>query len=127
MKMFIAFAFYLFSILTPFQSIPFNDIEKAVAEADANKVISYSTDKILVSIDTKESIYSKSQATIVLKDFFAKHPAQSFTFTIKTLKQENISFASGVYASKDAKYRITFQFKKVGEEFKINKISISEV
>lgn len=127
MKLLIAITFYVLSVISPLQSIPFAELESAVQRADANKVVSFGADKILVSINNKESIYGKSQAAIVLKDFFAKKPVDSFKITVKSQTQGNISFVAGEYSSSGSRYRISFQFKKVDEQFKIDKIVVSEI
>lgn len=127
MKFIVALTLIVFNWVIPMQNIPYADLEQAVLKADATKVVSYGAEKILVSINNKESIYSKSQAAIVLKDFFAKKPAESFKISVKFQKQEAQSFASGEYLSKGSKYRISFQFKKMDEQFKIDKIVISEI
>jgi len=127
MKLIITLTYFILTLMNPLQSIPFSELEQAVVQADVNKIVSYGAEKILVSVNNKESIYSKSQAAIVLKDFFSKKPADSFKISVKSQKQENISFAAGEYLSKGAKYRISFQFKKVDEQFKIDKIVIAEI
>lgn len=115
------------SVMNPLQTIPYSDIESAFTRADANKVVSYGADKIVVSVNNKESIYSKSQAAIVLKDFFTKKPAESFKITVKSQVQGGGSFVAGEYISSGVKYRISLQFKKIDEQFKIDKIVIAEI
>ncbi len=127
MKLLFAITFYVLSVISPLQSIPYAELESAVQKVDANKIVSFGADKILVSINNKESIYGKSQAAIVLKDFFTKKPVDSFKITVKSQTQGNISFVAGEYISGSSKYRISFQFKKVDEQFKIDKIVISEI
>ena len=127
MKFVVALTFFLLTYLSPLQSIPYSELEVAVQTVNVNKIVSYGTDKILVSINNKESIYSKSQASIVLKDFFSKKPVQNFKITIKSQTKGNVSFAAGEYQCKTGKYRVSFQFKQVDDTYKIDKIVISEL
>lgn len=127
MKLVLLLTYFMMSVFSPLQTIPYTEIEAAVLKADAHKIVSYGTDKIFVSVNNKESIYSKSQTAIVLKDFFIKKPADSFKITVKSQVQGAISFVAGEYTSNGSKYRISLQFKKVEEQFKIDKIVISEM
>jgi hypothetical protein len=117
----------MMSVLNPLQTVPYSDIESAFLKSDANKIVSYGADKILISVSGKESIYSKSQAAIVLKDFFSKKPVEAFKITVKSQVQGSISFIAAEYSSSGTKYRISIQFKKVDEQFKIDKIVIAEI
>lgn len=127
MKFIIALTFLVFSYLSPNQAIPFTEIEKAVVAADANTIVANGAEKILVSINNKESIYSKSQATMVLRDFFAKNKPVSFKISAKSNTSGAVSFIAGDCASKGGKFRISFQFKRIGDHYKIDRIAISEL
>lgn len=127
MKFIIAFTYFTLAMLMPTQNVPFSEIERAVVAADANSIVTNGADKILVSINNKESIYSKSQATMVLRDYFSKNKPMSFKISAKTQKSDNAAFMAGDCVSKNVKYRVTFQLKKVGDNYKIDRIVISEM
>lgn len=127
MRLFITLAFFVLAYVLPQQSIPYNEIEQAVSTSNANRIVAYGADKILISVNNKEAIYSKQQAAIVLKDFFNKNPISSFKMTIRSQKSSDVSFASGEYQSKDEKFRFSFQFKNIGDSFRIDRIVISEM
>lgn len=116
----LSLAFALSSLL----SIPFNDLESAFAKGDAEKVISYGKTKILISIDSKEGVYSKSQGTQVLKSFFKDNPPKSFSFDFKGKEDGSNSFAVGVYKSAAKNFRISLKFQKEGEDYLIESITI---
>lgn len=105
---------------------PFNSVETAFANGDAQKIVAYSKDKILMSVLGKEGAYSTSQATLILKDFFNKKPVSSFKFIIKGKDTDEGSYAIGDYVSKNETFRIGVNFKKYGESFKIDNISIEK-
>lgn len=112
--------------MSPFQNLPVSEIEKAVIAADANTIVSNGADKILVSINNKESIYSKSQAAMVLRDFFTKNKPTNFRISAK-LNKSDVSFIAGDCETKGAKFRMSFQFKRIGDTYKIDRITISEM
>lgn len=116
----LGFIFMITSIL----SIPFDDIEKAFESSDAAKIMSMGKSKVLISIDGKEGVYSKSQGTQVLKNFFKEHPPKSFSFDFKGKESGATSFAVGKYFS-DKIFRISIKLKKIKEDFAIESIAIA--
>ena len=81
---------------------------------------------MLISILNKEAAYSQSQATLVLKDFFSQKPATSFKFNFKGKESADGSFAIGIYTSKAESFRVSIHFKKMGNDFKIERLTIEK-
>lgn len=106
--------------------VPFSAVEKAFNSANASEITSLGKEKFLVNILGKESVYSQSQATMVLKDFFQKKPVTSFKYTYKGKESGDEVMAVGSYDSKGELFRVTLQFKKTGSEFKIERLSIEK-
>lgn len=106
-------------------SIPFDDIEKAFESGDADRIMTLGKSKVLISIEGKEGVYSKSQGTLVLKNFFKKHVPKSFDFDFKGKETGATSFAVGKYYS-DKIFRVSIKMKKQKEEFAIESIAIAE-
>ena len=57
------------------------DINNAMRSGDASSVARYFDKVIDITISNESSTYSKSQAQMVLKDFFGKNDVRSFRFT----------------------------------------------
>lgn len=115
----------LFSISMQ-SSIPFTSIERAFATNNAIDITALGKEKILLNVLGKEGAYSKSQANLVLKDFFTKNPCNSFKFIFKSKESSDGSFAIGNYESKAESFRVTIHFKKEGTDFKIETLSIEK-
>lgn len=105
-------------------SVPFNDLQSAFEKGDADKIMSYAKEKVLISIDTKEGVYSKSQGTQVLKSFFKDYPPSDFTFDFKGKESGSNSYAVGKYNSSKDFFRVSVKFQKDGEEYLVESISI---
>ena len=105
-------------------SIPYAKIERAFKMNQAKEIVSFGKDKMLVSILGKEGVYSKSQAILVLGDFFNRKPGDKFKFHFKSKESADGSFAIGKYFSKGEEFRITIHFKKMGDSFKIESLTI---
>jgi len=123
---------YLFVFITPIllmlplQGVPFSKLDVAFDQKNAETIVSYTKDKVLLNILGKEGIYSKSQAVLVLKDFFNGKGTTSFNYTFKSSESETDTFAIGSLQCSSAKYRITMHFKAVNSEYKIESITIEK-
>ena len=108
------------------QTVPYSKVEAAFEQNNADAVVSLAKDKVLINILGTEGAYSKSQAVLVVKDFFTKKPGNSFDFMFKGEQSNEGSFAIGTYISKGEKFRVTLHFKKIGAEFKVESLSIEK-
>lgn len=112
--------FALGSILT----IPYQEVELAFSQGNASKIMNLGTTKILISIEGNEGVYSKSQGTQVLNNFFKNNPPKSFSFGFKGDDSGASTFAMGEYHSGKV-YRVSIKFKKVNTEHHIESITIT--
>ena len=125
---------YIYSILTSFlvflntttTEIPYSAIENAITSNNASEFVTFGKEKILLNILGNEGVYSASQATLVLRDFFTKKPGDSFKFIFKGKETSEGSFAIGTYLCKSENFRFTIQFKKIGLNFKIESLTIEK-
>ncbi len=116
---------FLFSLSNP-ADVPYTELESAFSTGNASAIAAMGKEKMLISIIDKEAAYSQSQATLVLKDFFSKKPATSFKFNFKGKESADGTFAIGIYSSKAENFRVTIHFKKIGTDFKIERLTIEK-
>ena len=124
---------FLYAVLTSIvfaftgqSEIPYSGVEKAFAAGNAAEVTAMGKDKMMLNVLGKEAVYSQSQATMVLKDFFTKKPVVSFKFIFKGKETPEGSYAIGTYESKGESFRVTIQFKKINSDYKIESLSIEK-
>lgn len=124
---------FLFAILTFFQlqsgvfsDIPYDEIETAFSKKQAESIAKIGSEKLIVSIEGKENVYSRSQVSQVYKDFFQEHPLSSFKFIFKGKENADGTFGIATYNSKNQTYRFTFHFKKQDGSFKIIRLIIEK-
>ncbi|HOV10815.1 MAG TPA: DUF4783 domain-containing protein [Bacteroidales bacterium] len=93
-----------------------DDITSAVASAinagDAKKLASYFSPSIDLTLPGTEGTYSKSQAEMIIKDFFTKYPPVSFKINQQGSSNEGSQFAVGTMISKAATFKTYFLIKK---------------
>ncbi|MBA7529672.1 hypothetical protein ES705_21870 [subsurface metagenome] len=90
---------------------------------DASKLSQYFHKTIELTFFKKEEIYSKTQAEIILRDFFAKNPPKQFKILHEGGK-ESSKYAIGRYISNSDTYRITFLLKTIDSRVFIHQLRI---
>ena len=106
--------------------VPYGSVESAFKSGNSKGLVALGKDKILINVLGDEGVYSKSQATLVLKNFFTKNPARSFSYVHKGKGSSEGSFAIGKYISSGKEYRVTIHFKKINGTFKIESLAIEK-
>lgn len=104
--------------------VPYDMIEKAFEANDAKAISVMGKSKVLINILGKEGVYSQSQASLVLKDFFTRKPGSSFDFFFKGQESSDGTFAIGNYKSDSGAFRVTIHFKKIDAKFRIESLTI---
>ena len=111
--------------ITGMSSLPHAEIEKAFNANDASAIVNLANEKVLMTVLGKDGAYSKSQAKLILKDFFAKHPKGKFDI-IHPGKEGASAFSIGNYTVNSDVFRVTFHFKKVGSNYLIETLNIEK-
>lgn len=102
-------------IQPPFESVLdiSDDVAAAVKTGNASNVSKFFSANVDLKILDKEDVYSKTQAELILKDFFSKNPMKSFAIIHKGTSKNGDQFAIGTYeTSTGKKFRSYFLFKK---------------
>lgn len=100
-------------------------LERAFAEADSKKICAHIDNKILLEINNSESVYSKTQAEIILKDFFDKNKPKSFKVNSKSITKGNYAMIGTLSTETDKNFRVSVKLREVGNVFVLDKISIN--
>jgi hypothetical protein len=90
---------------------------------NAEKIATYFSDNVDLSIDGKEDLYSKSQAEQILKTFFLTHKPKDFSIIHKGKSGQSEYFIGELSAEKV--YRVTINSKAVGGMKRITSLTIA--
>ncbi|MBN2681968.1 MAG: DUF4783 domain-containing protein [Bacteroidales bacterium] len=101
-----------------------NEIMLAMKSGNSKMLAKYFEANIELKIIDDEEIYSKTQAELILKDFFAKNKPSDF----KTIHDggEGVKYAIGNLTTDNGNYRVTIMYRVVGEKPVIKTIRIEE-
>ena len=101
-------------------------IVTAITAGNAAELAKYFNTMIDLSIPGKEETYSKTQATMILQDFFLKYAVKSY----KTNKQGNSNdgsqFSIGRMESGNKAFRVYYLIKKSSDNNLIHQFQIQE-
>ncbi|MBS9768895.1 MAG: DUF4783 domain-containing protein [Flavobacteriaceae bacterium] len=125
MKKILLIFIVIFSVsVTLMANLP-SGISKGFKSADAQELSKYFEPTLELSVNGKQSMYSKAQATQVLRDFFnANNP----TGLVEKHSggRGNSQFSVFAFSTGTDKYRATVFFKGSGEDAKISQITIEK-
>ena len=107
----------------PFMDVS-TDVLEAIKQGNASGIAKHFNDKIDLKILDQEDVYSKAQAELVLKDFFAKHPVKSFVESHSSNAKSANQFVVGSLTTTKGKFRVSFLLKKFGDRFLISQFRI---
>lgn len=93
---------------------PFDSVVAAFQKGNVETLSHYFDKMVEISLGGKSNSYSKSQASVILKDFFASHKAKGFKVIHKGKSGKGSSFGIGNLTTGNGTYRVTFFFRQKG-------------
>ncbi len=90
-----------------------DEVVGALKTGNVSQIAKYFDNTIEISMPDKSNSYSKTQAEIILKDFFANNPVKSFTIIHKG-ENAGSQFCIGTLATKNGMFRTTVFMKQKG-------------
>jgi len=90
-------------------------------EGNAAQIATYFDNTVEITLPEKSNNYSKSQAEVILRDFFNNNPVKSFTVLHKG-ENSGSQYCIGTLLTKNGSYRATVFMKQ-----KDNKQTLQEI
>ena len=103
----------LLSSFTFFSSI--EEVITAIKAGNASEVARYFDNTVEINLPDKSNSYSKSQAELVLKDFFSTNTVKNFTVNHKG-ENAGSQFCIGTLVTKNGIFRSTVYMKLKGDK-----------
>ena len=67
-----------------------------------------------LSVKDKEEVYSKAQAELIVKDFFAKHTPTGFKIVHRGTSKSGLQYAIGNLTTSNGNFRVSYYIKNSG-------------
>lgn len=113
MKKFLKYGLVLLLFfLSSFVSV--DEVVSAIKNGNASQLSKYFDNTIEITLTDKSNTYSKSQAELVLKDFFNNNIVKDFEIVHKG-DNTGAQFIIGTLNTKNGEYRTTIYMKKNGD------------
>jgi hypothetical protein len=116
MKTFLLFALatssLLFSSYKPIYSI--EEVVTAMRSGNANQLSRYFDDRIDIQLPSKSDNYSRTQAEMILKDFFSSNEVKNFQVKHKG-ENNGAQFCIGLLQTRNGNYRTKLYMKQKGD------------
>lgn len=119
----LVFTAVFFNICVKAQSEIPSQITTALNSGDAALLSQYFNNSIELTLFDKENIYSKTQAEMILRDFFSKNKPTQFKVVHQGGK-ENSKYAIGNLVCGTISYRVTFLIKTENNNAFIHQLRI---
>jgi hypothetical protein len=108
-------------VLVSFTLPGLDDVVKALKSGNASQVARYFDQMVEITMPDKRNSYSKSQAEIILKDFFSNNPIKSFDIIHKG-ENAGAEYCIGTLVTRNATYRTTVFMKHKGSKQTLQEI-----
>lgn len=111
------------SSFTVFASI--DEVVSALKSGNSAQIAKFFDNTVEITMPDKSNSYSKGQAEMVLKDFFATNPVKSFEIVHKG-ENAGSQYCIGTLATKSGIYRTTVYMKQKGDKQLLQEITFEK-
>jgi hypothetical protein len=101
-----------------------DDIAAAIRTGNPKNISKYFIENVDLKVIAQEDVYSKQQAEMILKDFFAKHAVKTFTVAHKSQPKNGSQYVIGNLETSNGKFRTYFLIKTTGNQTLIQQFKI---
>ena len=106
------FTLFLVSFRTLFS---IDGVATAIRSGDVGQLSPYLDSRVEIALPDKSDTYSKSQAEMVIRDFFATHGVRNFQVKQKG-ENSDFVFCVGILQTYNGNYRTSLFFKQKGDK-----------
>jgi len=98
------------------------NIATAIQAGNAKELAKYFDNNVDITVYNKEEMYSKTQAEMVIKDFFSKNPPSSFKIIHKGTSNQGSEYAIGTLVTNVGSFRTYIYVKQKATSYSIQEI-----
>lgn len=106
-----------------------NEVNKITASlngGNAQGVSELFLNSVDLSVDGNDDVYSKAQASQILRSFFERNPALKFAVNHEGTSRTNDIYRIGTLITKNGSYRVTFFLKSEGGRYLIKELRVEK-
>ena len=107
------------------QSEVINNLRSAMKTGSSKELVKNFNTMVELNFEGEKSNYSKSQAELVLKEFFKKYPSNDFQFIHQGASKQGLTYVIGKYTFEDGSFRVWILIKKFEDSYLVDSIDFS--
>ena len=107
------------------QSEIINNMRAALKAGSSREFVKNFNNMVELNFEGEKSNYSRSQAELVLKEFFKKYPPIDFQYIHKGSSKQGLTYVIGKYTFEDGSFRVWILIKKFGDDYLVDSIDFS--
>jgi hypothetical protein len=101
----------------------YEDVGNAIGAGDSKQLASHFGNTVELTILNRGDSYSKTQAELIVRDFFSKNPPKSFSIIHKGSSKEGTLFAIGTLTTtKGVVFRTSFFVRQSGKAYLVQEL-----
>lgn len=108
------------------ESATIRDIGTALQAGSSKELIKFCNKNVEIKINSESSNYSKTQAEVILKEFFLKNPPKEFNYIHQGSSPEGLKYTIGRYTYEGGAFRVVMFIKKIGDKYLIDTLNFSK-
>lgn len=127
MKNLILILFLFIAYSTVSAQIPNSEaIAQAFKTGNAKELSKYFSSNVELKVFNKEDVYSKTQAEIIVKDFFTKNQPKNYLEVHNGSSKAGAQYIIGQLTTSTGTFRVNYFLKKSGESYLIQELRFEE-
>ncbi len=120
---------FIFSILVTSdsyaQSEVINNLRASLRAGSSKELVKSFNTMVELNFEGEKSNYSRSQAELVLKEFFKKYPPTDFQYIHQGASKQGLTYVIGKYAFENGSFRVWILIKKFEDKYLVDSIDFS--
>lgn len=101
------------------------DLKQAFAKNDARQLANHFANTLVIELPGKSGTYSKSQAQMIVRDFFATHKGTGFSIDHRGQNRDGSHFFIGTYSTAGQGYRVYMVLQNQQGKMLIHQLNIA--
>lgn len=110
----------------PLQNETVRDIGIAMKAGSSKELIKFCNETVEIKIDGESSNYSKSQAEVILRNFFSRNAPTGFSYIHQGASPEGLKYTIGRYTHQKGAFRVVMFIKRIGDNYRIDTLNFSQ-
>jgi hypothetical protein len=108
------------------QSEVINNLRAAIKAGSSKELVKSFNTMVELNFEGANKTYSKSQAELVMKEFFKKYPPQDFQYIHKGSSKEGLTYVIGKYTFESGSFRVWILVKKFDDQYLVELINFNK-